>query len=99
MVKEQRLKQIIKGLEQQVQMLCFKNFDQVVSYKYSIFKLVLDQIKIAQEEGGTEAITEIDKALRKVENALMREIEVSSDRVAMFEALKHLIVGEMFYCI
>ena len=57
------------------------------------FKLVLDQIKIAQEEGGSEAITEIDKALRKVENALMRDIEVSSDRVAMFEALKHLIVG------
>ena len=57
------------------------------------FKLVLDAIKIAQEEGGKEAVTEIDKALRKVENALMREIEVSSDRVAMFEALKHLIVG------
>ena len=57
------------------------------------FKLVLDQIKIAQEEGGKEAITEIDKALRKVENALMREIEVSNDRVAMFEALKHLVVG------
>ena len=50
-------------------------------------------IKIAQEEGGNEAITEIDKALRKVEAALMREIEISNDRVAMFEALKHLIVG------
>ena len=57
------------------------------------FKLVLDQIKIAQQEGGQEAIAEIDKALRKVESALMREIEVSNDRVAMFEALKHLIVG------
>jgi len=57
------------------------------------FKLVLDQIKLSQEEGGKEAITEIDKALRKVENALMREIEVSNDRVAMFEALKHLVVG------
>jgi|TARA_B100000519_G_scaffold95984_1_gene83439 hypothetical protein len=57
------------------------------------FKLVLDKIKIAQEEAGAEAITEIDKALRKVENALMREIEVSTDRVAMFEALKHLVVG------
>ena len=56
------------------------------------FKLVLDQIKIAQQ-GGSEAVTEIDKALRKVENALMREIEVSTDRVAMFEALKHLVVG------
>ena len=29
----------------------------------------------------------------KSENALMDEIEVSNDRVAMFEALKHLIVG------
>ena len=57
------------------------------------FKLVLDLIKIAQQEGGQEAVAEIDKALRKVEAALMREIEVSNDRVAMFEALKHLIVG------
>ena len=57
------------------------------------FKLVLDQIKISQQEGGMEAVTEIDKALRKVENALMRDIEVSNDRVAMFEALKHLVVG------
>ena len=37
--------------------------------------------------------TEIDKGLRTIENALMDEIEVSNDRVAMFEALKHLIVG------
>ena len=57
------------------------------------FKLVLDQIKIQQDGNNPEAISEIDKALRKVENALMREIEISNDRVAMFEALKHLIVG------
>ena len=35
----------------------------------------------------------MDKALTQIENALMREIEVSNDRVAMFEAFKHLIVG------
>ncbi len=56
------------------------------------FKLSIDSLALLQE--GQEGLeTEIDKGLRVIENALMNEIEVSNDRVAMFEALKHLIVG------
>ena len=58
----------------------------------AFFKLTIDQLKLMQE-GQTEIQSEIDKGLRTYENALMDEIEVSNDRVAMFEALKHLIVG------
>ena len=58
----------------------------------AFFKLVIDQLKLMQE-GQSEIQSEIDKGLRAYENALMDEIEVSNDRVAMFEALKHLIVG------
>tara|TARA_A100000164_G_scaffold106353_1_gene93549 strand:- start:2418 stop:4016 length:1599 start_codon:yes stop_codon:yes gene_type:complete len=58
----------------------------------AFFKLTIDQLQLMQE-GQTEIQSEIDKGLRAYENALMDEIEVSNDRVAMFEALKHLIVG------
>ena len=56
------------------------------------FKLSIDSLALMKE--GQEGLeTEIDKGLRVIEQALMNEIEVSNDRVAMFEALKHLIVG------
>ena len=58
----------------------------------AFFKLTIDQLALMQE-GQSEVQSEIDKGLRTYENALMDEIEVSNDRVAMFEALKHLIVG------
>ena len=58
----------------------------------AFFKLTIDQLALMQE-GQSEVKSEIDKGLRTYENALMDEIEVSNDRVAMFEALKHLIVG------
>ena len=57
------------------------------------FKLSIDSLALLQEGGQEGLETEIDKGLRTIENALMDEIEVSNDRVAMFEALKHLIVG------
>ena len=56
------------------------------------FKLTIDSLALMQQ-GASEQISEMDKALRVIENALMSEIEVSNDRVGMFEALKHLIVG------
>ena len=56
------------------------------------FKLTIDSLALMQE-GASEQKSEMDKALRVIENALMSEIEVSNDRVGMFEALKHLIVG------
>ena len=56
------------------------------------FKLSIDSLALMKE--GQEGLeTEIDKGLRVIESALMNEIEISNDRVAMFEALKHLIVG------
>tara|TARA_R100000278_G_scaffold71513_1_gene56344 strand:+ start:333 stop:1916 length:1584 start_codon:yes stop_codon:yes gene_type:complete len=56
------------------------------------FKLTIDSLELLKEgQQGLE--TEIDKGLRIIESALMNEIEISNDRVAMFEALKHLIVG------
>ena len=57
------------------------------------FKLSIDSLALIKEGGQEGLETEIDKGLRTIENALMDEIEVSNDRVAMFEALKHLIVG------
>ena len=57
------------------------------------FKLSIDSLALLQEGGQEGLETEIDKGLRTIENALMDEIEVSNDRVAMFEGLKHLIVG------
>ena len=57
------------------------------------FKLTIDSLALLKEGGQEGLETEIDKGLRTIENALMDEIEVSNDRVAMFEALKHLIVG------
>ena len=57
------------------------------------FKLSIDSLALIKEGGQEGLETEIDKGLRTIENALMDEIEVSNDRVAMFEALKHLIVS------
>jgi len=56
------------------------------------FRLNVDEF-VLEEQGGEDVKTEIQTALGKVERAIMQEIEVSSDRVAIFEALKHLIVS------
>ena len=58
----------------------------------SFFKLTIDSLELLKQgQSGLE--TEIDVGLRAYETALNNEIEISNDRVAMFEALKHLIVG------
>ena len=58
----------------------------------AFFKLSIVSLELLKQ--GQEGLeTEIDKGLRTIETALMNEIEISNDRVAMFEALKHLIVG------
>ena len=52
----------------------------------AFFKLSIDSLELLKQ--GQEGLeSEIDKGLRTIETALM------NDRVAMFEALKHLIVG------
>ena len=57
----------------------------------SMFQLTLDTLQLAKE-GQPEFSSEIDKALRTYETAVNNEIDISNDRVALFEALKHLIV-------
>jgi len=58
----------------------------------AFFRLHVDEF-VLEAEGSEELKTELETALGKIERAIMQEIEVSSDRVAIFEALKHLIVG------
>ena len=58
----------------------------------AFFKLEIDDLEI-RKQGQQEMQSEIDKGLRTIENALMNQIEISNDRVAMFEALKHLVVS------
>jgi hypothetical protein len=49
---------------------------------------------VAEEMQQTEnAKAEVDKALAKVERAIMEEIEGGNDRVVAFEMLKHLLVA------
>ena len=58
----------------------------------AFFKLEIDSLEI-KKQGQEELQSELDKGLRTIENALMNQIEISNDRVAMFEALKHLVVS------
>lgn len=60
------------------------------------FRLMIDDFtleEMAGLEGGEEAKANIEKALAKVERAVMTEIDTSSDRIAVFEAIKHLLVS------
>ena len=60
------------------------------------FRLIIDNAKVKEmEEGGEEQEmkAEIDRGLAKIERAVVAEIASTSDRVVLFEALKHLIVG------
>lgn len=57
------------------------------------FRLRLDDFQIKELEGDQNLKTDIEKGLGEVEKAIMTDIEMSADRVAIFEALKRLIVG------
>ncbi len=60
----------------------------------AFFRLSVDDIKLQQElENYKELQSEFDQQLSLMERAVMRDIEESGDRTALFEALKHLIVG------
>jgi len=58
----------------------------------AFFKLEIDDLEI-RKQGQEQMQSEIDKGLRTIENALMSEIEISNDRVALFEAIKHLVIS------
>lgn len=65
------------------------------------FRLVVDKSQLPKtglDDGMTntsieEIKEEIDRGLSKIEQAVIAEIATTQDRVVLFEALKHLIVG------
>ena len=60
----------------------------------SFFRLSVDDMKLQQElENYKDLQSSFDQQLSLMERAVMRDIEESGDRTALFEALKHLIIG------
>ena len=60
----------------------------------AFFRLSVDDMKLQKElENYKELQSEFDQQLSLMERAVMRDIEESGDRTALFEALKHLIIG------
>ena len=63
------------------------------------FKMMMDEMLINKieeqkgEEGAKNMKTEFDKAFGTMERMVMADIEASADRVALFEALQHIIVA------
>jgi hypothetical protein len=57
------------------------------------FRFMVEPYTLKQSFPDESARTEIEKQLGDYERAVMSEIETSGDRVAVHEALKHLIVG------
>jgi len=59
------------------------------------FRLKMDDFVIKDlEQQGDEALkTSIEEGLSQIERAIMTDIETHGDRIAIFEALKHLIVA------
>jgi len=57
------------------------------------FRLSIDNFALKDIEADEELKTQIEKGLAEVEKAVMNNIEISNDRVSIFQALKHLIVG------
>lgn len=58
------------------------------------FRLKIDDFTLAQLQNADPAMkTEMESGLSRIEQAVMTEIETSSDRVAVFEILKHLLVA------
>ena len=57
------------------------------------FRLKMDDFVIKEIEGDESLKTNIEEGLSQIERAIMTDIDVMSDRVAIFEALKHLIVA------
>ena len=58
----------------------------------SFFKLQLDESEIG-EDFGPEIRSELDLSFAKVERTILESIAASDDRVAVHQALQHLVVG------
>ena len=60
----------------------------------AFFRLSVDDIKLQKElDNFKDLQSELEQQLSLMERAVMRNIEESGDRTALFEALKHLIIG------
>jgi hypothetical protein len=57
------------------------------------FRMKIDDFVIKDLEGDQNLKTEIESGLSQIEKAIMTDIEIKADRVAIFEALKQLIVA------
>ena len=57
------------------------------------FRLDVDELVYKQIEGDPNQKATIEQGLAKIEKAVMDSIESNNDRVAVYEALKHLIVS------
>jgi len=57
------------------------------------FRLKMDDFVIKEIEGDENLKSSIEEGLSQIERAIMTDIDVMADRVAVFEALKHLIVA------
>lgn len=59
------------------------------------FRFVIDSLVEEEQmkDGGEDIKEQVEKALSKVERAIMTSVEASGDRIVCFEAMKHLIVG------
>jgi len=57
------------------------------------FRLDVDDLVYKNTQGNPEQKATIEQGLQKIEKAVMDSIESNNDRVAFFEAIKHLIVS------
>ena len=57
------------------------------------FRFMVEPYSLKELADDPDARTDVEKQLGEYERAVMSEIETSGDRVAVHEALKHLIVG------
>ena len=57
------------------------------------FRLSVDDLVFKRIQGDPKQKTIIEQGLNKIEKAVMDNLEVSNDRVAVYEALKQLIVS------
>ena len=90
--KSQKIRQPFQSVgAKAVNTLAAKLLSVLLPPEASMFQLTIDTLKLA-ETGQPQFMSEIDKSLRMYESAVNNEIDISNDRVALFEALKHLIV-------
>lgn len=57
-----------------------------------MFRMQIDEILLDQYQVDEQQKTKMETALAKFERAVMKEIEMSGDRAAIFEMIKHLVL-------